>query len=357
MISKFFINRPKFAIVISILMVLAGCLAIPNLPIAEYPEIAPPQVMVRANYIGASSEVIADTVAAPIEAQVNSVENLLYYSSTSTNSGSYELKLTFNYGTNADMAQVNVQNAVKLAEPVLPQEVRTRGIVTTKQSTDILGMFSFTADTEKMSLRELANYVKMNVKDEVARVDGVSYVQVFTLDDYSMRIWLDSLRMSAIGVSTQEVAQAIMSQNQQAAAGSVGVERSNDMMQYKINVHGRLNDPEEYKNIIVRSDGKGNVIRLGDIATVELGSEGYAASAKTNGKPSVAMAVFRLDKANALDTIMGIRKRLEELSVRFPDGVHYFQEYDPTKFIKISLEEIVITLVIALALVPSMPPP
>ena len=351
MISKFFINRPKFAIVISILMVLAGCLAIPNIPIAEYPEIAPPQVTVRANYVGASSEVIADTVAAPIEAQDNSVENLLYYSSTSTNSGSYQLNLTFAYGTNSDMAQVNVQNAVKLAEPVLPQEVRTRGIVTTKQSTDILGMFSFTADTDKMSLRELANYVKMNVKDEVARVDGVSYVQVFTLDDYSMRIWLDSLRMSAIGVSPQEVAQAIMSQNQQAAAGSVGVERSNDLMQYKINVHGRLNDPEEYKNIIVRSDGKGNVIRLGDIANVELGSEGYAASAKTNGKPSVAMAVFRLDKANALDTILGIRKRLQELSVRFPDGVHYFQEYDPTKFIKISLEEIVWTLIIALALV------
>ena len=281
----------------------------------------------------------------------NSVENLLYYSSTSTNSGSYELKLTFKYGANADMAQVNVQNAVKLAEPVLPQEVRTRGIVTTKQSTDVLGMFSFTADTDKMTLRELANYVKMNVKDEIARVDGVSFVQVFTQDDYSMRIWLDSLRMSAIGVSPQEVAQAIMSQNQQAAAGSVGVERSNDMMQYKINVHGRLNDPEEYKNIIVRSDGKGNVIRLGDIANVEKGSEGYSSSAKTNGKPSVAMAVFRLNDANALDTITGIRKRLEELSVRFPDGVHYFQEYDPTKFIKISLEEIVITLIIALALV------
>lgn len=351
MISKFFINRPKFAIVISILMILAGCLAIPNLPIAEYPEVAPPQVTVRATYVGASSEVIADTVAAPIESQVNGVENLLYYSSTSTNSGSYQLNLTFAYGTNSDMAQVNVQNAVKLAEPVLPQEVRTRGIVTTKQSTDILGMFSFTADEGKMSLRELANYVKMNVKDEVARVDGVSYVQVFTQDDYSMRIWLDSLRMSAIGVSTQEVAQAILSQNQQAAAGSVGVERSNDLMQYKINVHGRLNDPEEYKNIIVRSDGKGNVIRLGDIATVELGSEGYSSSARTNGKPSVALAVFRLDKANALDTILRIRNKLEELSVRFPDGVHYFQEYDPTKFIRISLNEIVETLIIALILV------
>ena len=351
MISKFFINRPKFAIVISILMVLAGGLSLPHLPIAEYPEITPPQVTVRATYTGASSEVIADTVAAPIESQINGVENLLYYSSTSTNSGSYQLNLTFSYGTNSDMAQVNVQNAVKLAEPILPQEVRTRGIVITKQSSDILGMFSFTADTSKMSLRELANYVKMNVKDEIARVDGVSYVQVFTQDDYSMRIWLDSLRMSAIGVSAQEVSQAILSQNQQAAAGSVGVERSNDLMQYKINVHGRLNDPEEYKNIIVRSDGKGNVIRLGDIASIQLGSEGYSASAKANGVPTVALAVYRLDEANALNTIRLIRSKLEELSVNFPDGIKYFQEYDPTKFIEISLKEIVETLVVALILV------
>lgn len=351
MISKFFINRPKFAIVISILMMLAGLISIPKLPIAEYPEIAPPQVRVSATYIGASSEVIADTVAAPIESQVNGVENLMYYQSTSTNSGGYELTLTFKYGTDSDIAQVNVQNAVKLAEPVLPQEVRTRGIITTKQSTDILGMISFTADPEKMSIRELANYIKMNVKDPVARTDGVSAVQVFTKDDYSMRIWLDSLRMSAMGVSAQEVSAAIMSQNQQAAAGAVGVERSNDYMQYKINVRGRLNLPEEYRNIIVRSDGEGNVVRLRDIAQVELGSEGYLSSARSNGVPSVAMAIFRLDKANALGTISRVNSKLQDLSKRFPEGVSYAMEYDPTKFIVISLEEIVWTLISALALV------
>ena len=351
MISQLFINRPKLAIVISLVMMLAGAIAIPQMPVAEYPEISPPQVMVETTYMGASAQVIADTVAAPIEAEINGLEHLLYYSSSCTNSGTYALSITFDYGTNSDMAQVNVQNAVKRAEPVLPAEVKTIGIQVEKRSSDILCMVAFMGDSDKISILELSNYIKTNIKDEISRVPGISTAQVFTMNDYSMRVWLDPMRMSAMGISAGEVMGAIQGQNIQAAAGSVGVEDSNDYIQLKINVKGRLKTPEEFENIIVRSDGQGNVVRLADIARVELGSEYYSGEGFYNGQRCVPVGIFRFNEANALETINAMKDKIDDLSKRFPDGVTYKIGYDPTEFIKVSIAEIIRTIVEALLLV------
>lgn len=351
MISQLFINRPKLAIVISLVMMLAGAIAIPNLPVAEYPEISPPQVNVSTMYMGASAQVIADTIAAPIEAEINGLEHLLYYSSNCTNSGTYDLSITFDYGTNSDMAQVNVQNAVKRAEAVLPAEVKTIGLQVEKRSSDILCMVAFMADSDKISILELSNYIKTNVKDEIARVPGVSTAQVFTMNDYSMRVWLDPMRMNAMGISAQEVMSAIQGQNIQAAAGSVGVEDSNDYIELKINVKGRLKTPEEFQNIVVRSDGDGSVVKLSDIADVELGSEYYVGEGYYNGQQCVPVGIFRYNEANALETINAMKTKLDELAKRFPEGVTYKIGYDPTEFIKVSIYEIIRTIVEALLLV------
>ncbi len=351
MISQIFIDRPKLAIVISLVMVLAGILCIFKLPVAEYPEIAPPQIRVSTMYVGASSQVIADTVAAPIEAQINGLDDLLYFSSSSDDSGSYQLQISFKYGADIDMAQVNVQNAIKRAEPVLPVEVKTQGIEVIKMSTDILGVFAFKADPDKMSILKLSNFIRTQIKDELTRVDGVSQTEIFTPYNYSMRIWLDPIRMSAIGISANEVSAAILGQNVQAAAGSVGVESSNDLMQYKINVKGRLKSSEEFSDIIVRNDTDGSIVKLSDISTIELGSESYAGNSLSNGEESVALAVYRNNEANALKTLTSVKKRLVELSKRFPEGVRYELSFDPTEFITISIREIVWTIVLALVLV------
>lgn len=350
MISGIFIERPKFAIVISLVMILAGCLAIPNLPVAEYPEVAPTQVQVSATYSGASSTDIADTVAAPIESQMNGLEGLLYYESQSNNAGTYSLTVYFKYGVDPDISQVNVQNAVSRAEPVLPQEVLQRGITVQKESSDMLSVFSFESDT--MSLRDLCSYIKINVLDEIARVDGISDAEMFACQYYSMRIWLDPAKMSAMGVSPKEVSAAILGQNVQAAAGSVGVEASNDLMQYKINVKGRLKTEEEFGDIIVRSDGLGNIVKLSHVAEIQLDSESYTVSGKRSGHVCVPVAIYRTTGANALDTVNGAMSTIERLRPEFEKvGITYDVAYNPTEYITISLEEIVTTLFVALILV------
>lgn len=349
--SRFFIERPKFAFVISIVMVLTGILSISALPVAEYPEVAPPQVAVSAVYTGATAQDIVDSVAAPIESQVNGLENLLYYVSNSDNSGSYSLQIFFKYGTDGDIAQVNVQNAVKRAEPVLPTEVKAYGVSIIKRSSDMLSIFAFKADPEKMDLLALGNYVKMNIRDPIARVDGLNDVQIFANREYSMRIWLDTQVMSAMGISAAEVSQAIQGQNIQAAAGSIGQESSNEYMQFKLNVKGRLKTAEEFENIIVRSDGLGSIVKIKDIATVELGAEKYSGYSTANGQEAVVMAIFRNTDANALDTVRRTKAELERLSESFPEGMTWETAFDPTEFIEISMEEIVETLIVAILLV------
>ncbi|MBR5626192.1 MAG: efflux RND transporter permease subunit, partial [Thermoguttaceae bacterium] len=351
MISQLFINRPKLAIVISLVILLAGVICIPKLPVAEYPEIAPPTVRVSTVYVGASAQVITETIAAPLEAEFNGLEHLLYFQSDSDNSGSYNCTITFEYGTDADIAQVNVQNAVKRAEVYLPQEVKNQGVQVQKRSSDILCMIAFFCDPTKMEVQDLCNYLRVYVKDDIARVPGVNSADIMGGSQYSMRIWIDPLRMSAMGVTTQEVAAAIQTQNIQAAAGSVGVERSNDNLQYKINVHGRLTSEEEFGDIVVRNDNEGGIIRLRDIATVKLGSETYSARSMSNGKECVGLGIYRTNDANALDTINAVRERIKELEKRFPEGVTYKVAYDPTEFILITLEEITITLIVAVLLV------
>ncbi|MGN0816267.1 MAG: efflux RND transporter permease subunit, partial [Akkermansia muciniphila] len=311
MIADLFIKRPKFAIVIAILMMLAGGICLNQLPIAEYPEIAPTSINVQATYTGASAQVVMETLASPIEEELNGLENLLYFSSKSDNTGGYSLSLTFKSGTNSDINMVNVQNALKRVEYKLPKEVTDQGIKIKKRSSDILGFFAFRSTS--MSSLELNNFVKTRVKDEVARVPGISAVNLMPEKNYSMRIWLDALRMSALNITPDDVSNAIKAQNVQAAAGSIGSEGENNFIQYKVNVTGRLQTVEEFSKIIVRTGQDGHVTRLDDIARIELGAETYTGSSRNNGEDSVNMAVYRLDDANALEAMNGVKDTLEKL--------------------------------------------
>jgi len=337
--------------VISIIFVLAGIMAVTKLPVAEYPEIAPPQISVSTTYPGASASVIADTVAIPIEDELNAVDDLLYFSSTCDNLGFYSCSVTFKSGTDSDMAMVNVQNALKRAEPKLPEDVKRIGVSVDKRTADMLAVFVFNTDKTNMSVIELNNYVNTTVKDPLTRIDGVAAVEVMSAQVYSMRVWLDPIRMAGLSVSTGEITAAIQSQNVQAAAGTIGSENSSDYLEYKLNVQGRLKSAEEFGNIVIRNDGNGNLIRLKDIARVELGSKDYAGKGWFNNGEAVGMMIYRSSDANALKTVEQVKATIEEMSKRFPQGVGYTTAYDPTEFIVISLEEIIITLVVALLLV------
>ena len=351
MFSKFFINRPRFAMVISITLILIGLLSIGQLPIAEYPEIAPPQIQIEASYTGASSRVVAETVALPIESEINGVENLLYFSSTCNDLGGYACTITFKSGTDSDIAMVNVQNAIKRAEVKLPDEVKLDGISVAKETDDMLSVFVFMAEEGTLSTIELNNYINTVVKDAISRIDGVSSATVLSTQDYSMRVWLDPMRVSGLGLSTDEIGNAIRAQNIQAAAGTIGSESGNDYVQYKINVQGRLKTIEEFGDIVLRTDDANNILRLKDVARIELGASMYSGTALWAGKDAVAMAIFRNADANALSTVNAVKEMVLKQSERFPEGVAYDVVYDPTEFIVISMKEIVETLVIALLLV------
>ena len=351
MFSQIFIDRPKMAIVLSLILLLGGVLCVGNLPIAEYPEIAPPQIHVQATYAGASASVLADTVALPLESQINGLENLLYFSSTCDNSGLYECMITFKPGTNPDMDLVNTQNAIKRAEPLLPEDVQRVGIQCMKRTGDILAMFAFTTDGTVMSNAELNNYLGTYVKDFISRVDGVSDVNVLGAQTYAMRIWIDPIRLAGLGLSTDDIARAVQSQNIQAAAGTLGSEGSNLYQVYKINVKGRLKTAEEFGDIVLRHDANGNVLHLKDIAKVELGQATYDAFAWNDGKQSVGMMIFRNSDANAVATVKRARAELDRIAKSFPEGVSYKVQYDPTEFISATMKEIVTTLALALLLV------
>ena len=351
LISKVFIDRPKLSFVISIVTVLGGLLCYKTLPVAEYPEVAPPQIQVSASYPGASAQVITETVASVLEDQINNVEDVLYFTSKSDNSGNYSLSITFKSGINTDIAQVNVQNAVSLAEPLLPADVKNYGVSVRKRSSDILGMYVFLSDNPRISALELNNFVRMRVRDQLSRIDGVSEAMVFGMHNYSMRVWLDTFRLSGLNLKAEDVVNAIKSQNIQAAAGSVGSEGSNDYMQLKINTLGRLVTPEEFGDIVVKIGENGSLTKLRDIARVELGSEQYAGNSRFNGRPSVALALYRSDDANALDVLNAANKRMKELESSFPEGITWKLGYDPTDYIRTTMNEIKWTLILTLVLV------
>ena len=351
MFSKIFIERPRLAVVISLVLVLAGIISLCKLPVEEYSDIAPPTLSVSATYTGASAEVIAQTVAMPIENEINGVDDLLYFSSTSDNSGNYSCSVTFKSGVNTDIAMVNLQNAVKRAEAKLPSEVSKIGITVAKRGSDILAMFVFMTDGSTYSLMELNNYVESNIKDSIARIDGVSSCSIMSSMEYSMRIWLDPTRMAGLAISTSDIRNAVESQNVQAAVGSIGSENSNRFVSYKLNVKGRLKTAEEFGNIILRNDSDGSIIRLKDVASVEIGASSYSGKTLFNGKEAVCLGVYRAPDANALATVNKVKAELDRWKERFPKGVNYGIAYDPTKFITITLREIIQTLVLALLLV------
>ncbi len=351
MFSKIFIERPRLAFVISIVMMFSGIICLKMLPIAEYPEVAPPTIMVITSYAGASAQEVQDTVAMPLESQLNGVEDLTYFSSSCTNNGEYACTITFKSGTDDDIAMVNVQNAVKTAETSLPSEVRAVGVNTFKRTSNILCVFSYTTDGSVWSTAQLNNYVSTKILDKISRVDGVSNVEAMGASEYAMRIWMDPVRMAAIGVSMDEINAAVSNQNIQAAAGTIGSEGASSYMEYKLNVQGRLKTAEEFGEIIVRRNEDGGLLRLKDIATVELGAKSYSAEATWNGDETVTLAVYRNNDANALATVNAVKEAVSEMDQRLPQGVVSTLAYDPTRFIKISMREIVETLLMALGMV------
>lgn len=360
MFSQFFVHRPKFAFVISILMMLAGLLCLREMPVSEYPEVSPPTISVRMSYAGASAEELAQVVAAPVEEQLIGMEDLLYFSSSCSNDGSYSLTLIFATGTDDDTAMINVSNAIKAVESKLPDDIKKTGYHVRKRSGDMLCFLSFTCDENKMDILELTNWLRMNVKDQLAQVDGVSEADVMMSRNYSMRVWLNTTRMSALNITPQDVNEAIAAQNIQAAAGSVGSQDEEAYATYKVTATGRLKTVEDFSNIIVKRGEEGHVTKLSDIATIELGAESNSGYSRMSFKDengnwvtqnSVGMRVMRNNDANAMATVSALQAKMAELETLMPEGVTWTMGYDPTKAIEATMEEIIETLVIALLMV------
>jgi len=353
MFSQIFIERPRLAMVVSIFITLAGLIALFNIPVAQYPQITPPEIRVTAIYPGANAKVVADNVAAPIEKEVNGVDKMLYMSSSCSNDGRYELAVTFAVGTDPDIDQVNLQNRVQLATPKLPKEVVSQGITVRKRSTDILGAVVFFSPKGTRDKLFLSNYVSRNIKDALVRLDGVSDVFIFGEFEYSMRIWMDPERLTARGLTADDVSAAIRRQNIQAAVGSIGTSPAgaDQQFQYTLRAKGRLNDVEDFKNIIVRSNDQGGLVRVRDIARVELGSKNYSTHSIINGQTCLGMGVYRSSDANSLNTMKAVRAELKHLAKQMPDDVQYKVIYDTTKYVSAAIDEIAMTLGIVCLLV------
>ena len=351
--GNLFIKRPKLAIVISLVIMLAGMLLMTQLPLEEYPSITPPQVVVSATYAGASSDVVESTIAAPVEAQLNGVEDMIYMSSTSQN-GSYKLTLYFNIGSDPDMAVVNVQNQLQLVTPRLPEEVRRYGL-SVKKSTGGPGILLISINSPSGTYDSLyiANYASIYIKDEIARIKGVGTVSVFGSSDYSMRVWLDASKMANLGVSVSEVSTAIQSQNTQTPAGDLGVEPmvNKQLIKLTLRTKGRLQTPEEFEDIIIRSKPDGSQIKLKDIARVELGAESYSYFSRIGGKNSAIISVSQLPEANAIDLSNKIQAKMAELSKSFPQGIEYKIQHDETEFVRESIKEVISAIALAVLLV------
>ena len=350
----FFIDRPIFAGVISIVITLVGAIALFTLPIAQYPEIAPPTIQVTANYPGGNAKVVAETVATPIEQQVNGVENMLYMSSQSTSDGNMALNITFKLGTDLDTAQVLVQNRVAIAIPTLPAEVQRIGVTTKKQSPDITMVVHLVSPDGSLDSIFTSNYALLQVRDELARIDGVGDINVFGAREYSMRIWLDPHKVSARGLTAQDVVQAIQEQNVQVAAGIIGaqpVPKGAAAFQYTVSTQGRLADEKEFGEIVIKTGADGQVTRVRDVARVQLAARDYTVNSQLGGKPATAIGIFQRPGSNALATSDAVRAKMAELKQRFPVGLDYKIQYDPTTSVRESIHEVQKTLFEAIALV------
>lgn len=351
--SQFFISRPIFAAVLSLLILIAGAISLFQLPISEYPEVVPPTVVVRANFPGANPKVIGETVAAPLEQAITGVENMLYMSSQSTADGKITLTITFALGTDLDNAQVQVQNRVTRTEPKLPEEVTRIGITVDKASPDLTMVVHLTSPDKRYDMLYLSNYALLNIKDELARLGGVGDVQLFGMGDYSLRVWLDPNKTASRNLTATDVVSAIREQNRQVAAGALGAPPAPNAtaFQLSVNTQGRLVTEEEFENIIIRAGDNGEITRLKDIARVELGSSQYALRSLLNNQPAVAIPIFQRPGSNAIDISNEVRAKMAELKQNFPEGMDFDIVYDPTIFVRGSIGAVVHTLFEALILV------
>ncbi|MCM2474182.1 efflux RND transporter permease subunit [Rhizobium sp. CG5] len=352
-ISNFFIDRPVFAGVLSFLIFLGGLISLTIMPISEYPDVVPPQIVVRANYPGANPKVIAETVATPLEESINGVEDMLYMSSQATTDGLMTLTVTFKLGTDPDQAQQLVQNRVGQAEPRLPEEVRRLGVTTIKSSPDLMMVVHLTSPEGRYDMTYLRNYALINVKDRLARIDGVGQVQLFGSGDYSMRIWLDPQKMAQLGLSASDIVDEIGAQNVQAAAGVIGASPNlgGVDLQLSVNAQGRLQSEEEFGEIIIKTSSSGAITRLSDVARIELGSAEYSLRSLLNNKQAVAIPVFQAPGSNAIEIADQVRAVMDEIKTSMPDDVSYEIVYDTTQFVRASIEAVIHTLLEAIALV------
>ncbi|MGF7207058.1 HAE1 family hydrophobic/amphiphilic exporter-1 [Skermanella aerolata] len=353
MLSSLFIDRPRLAFVISIVITLAGLIALTRIPVAQFPDIVPPQVRVTAFFPGASADVVESTVAQPIESQVNGVSDMLYMKSTSGNDGSYTLTVTFAVGTDPDINTVNVQNRVKLAEAKLPEEVTRQGLDVRKMSSALLQVISLYSPNGTYDGLFLSNYVTINLTDALARIPGVGQASQFGALDYSMRVWLDQTRLTNFGLTSKDVSAAIGSQNVQAPVGRIGAEPISEDQQFQLSLQtkGRLTSPEEFGAIIVRANPDGSVVRVRDVGRVELGAKSFDQSSRLNGKPAAMLGVYQAPGANAVAVAEGVRATMERLATRFPDDIEYEVVYDTTVFVSSTIEEVIHTLIEAFVLV------
>src|SRR5712692_3022964 len=350
---NFFIERPVLSTVIALIMILSGALAALGLPIAQYPQVVPPQVTVNAAFPGANANVVSESVAASIEQQVNGAQDMLYMSSKSGNDGTYSLTVTFEIGSDKNIDQIEVQNRVAIAQPQLPAEVIRNGITVRKATSDFLEVITLISPERRYDTVFLSNYALLNLFDALARVKGVGQVRIFGARDYSMRIWLDAEKMGRLGVTATDVSNIVREQNVVAPAGSVGVPPvpQGQQMQYTVFVRGRLAEIREFENIVIREAGNGQVVRLKDVARIELGAADYSIYAAHDDNPAVAIGIYLQPDANALDTAKAIREVMEEQAARFPPGMKYTVPYTTTPFVTESLKEVVKTLFEAFVLV------
>ncbi|MEQ9465161.1 MAG: multidrug efflux RND transporter permease subunit [Haliea sp.] len=353
MFSAFFVARPKFALVIAIVLTLLGSLAMALLPVNEYPPIAPPNIVVSGSYPGAAAEVVEAAVGTPIEDAVNGVEDMIYMSSKSANDGSYSLTVTFEIGTDADMALVRVQNRVKLAEPSLPAEVTARGLTIVERAPDMLKIVSFTSPDDSLDYKFLSNYVKINVLASLSRVPGISGATVIGEADYAMRLWLDPDKMANRGLSVSDIYAALSEQNVQVAAGKIGGAPFDRRMEteFTLRVKGRLQEVEEFENIVLRARPDGSAIYLRDVARIELGQSGYAFFGEINGRPAVNVALYQASDANALQVGAAVNALLTEVAEGFPQGMTYQINYDTTRYVSTAVSQVLLSLAMAVALV------